>query len=277
MKLSKLVAGLACAFAASLSMSAQVLMLDFGPTPAADESRLSSPYHSVNTSFTDTRWNTLGTSDASSGLFWSNHTAATGISVNLGATTEPDSMTIGLDNTPSNGTGLLGNAMSSTTIYANSAPARDGIFTGTSNASTRYVGLQVQGLAAGTYTIYITGRNTNINTGHEQVFYAGKSASAGDFNATSLASQSLTYYSSPTVQNNSWQGSGGLANYATFTVTLTSGEFLNLAVRGGASEARGFLNSVQIVNPSAIPEASTTAFFAGLLAVAGAVGLRRRR
>jgi len=91
MKLSLFIVGCACAFAVPLSASAQVLMLDFGPTAATGTDRTNSPYHTANGAFTDTTWNTLGTADVASGIVWSDNTAATGISINLGATTSPES------------------------------------------------------------------------------------------------------------------------------------------------------------------------------------------
>lgn len=45
------------------------------------------------------------------------------------------------------------------------------------------------------------------------------------------------------------------------SISITAGEYLNVASYGGTGEGRGFLNSVQIV--SAIPEPSTYAALAG--------------
>lgn len=62
-----------------------------------------------------------------------------------------------------------------------------------------------------------------------------------------------------------------------FSVTLTSGQFINIASRGATDELRGFLNSIEIVNTSAVPEPASVAALAGLAALAGVVGIRRRR
>ena len=264
--------GLALFGCLSAVLSAQqVLMLDFGPTAASGASLSNSPYHTVNPS-AGTSWNTLGVADVSSGLVWADGSAVSGISLNLGATTAAGT-TLGLGNTPSNGTGLTGTTMNGG-VYANTSPGRDGIFTGTTG-NERAVGLQIGGLVAGTYTIYITGRNTNTAAGHVQNFYAGVSASSGDFNfvAAGYQSKALTYFAAPTLQNDAWS-TGSLANYAVFNVTITGGDYLNLAVKGGTGELRGFLNSVQIV--SAVPEPSAAATLAGVAALAG-VALRRRR
>lgn len=260
------------------TLSAQVLMLDFGPTTAVSPWLARSPYHSATPGFTDTIWNTVGVTDVNSGLLWSNGAAASNLKLNLGATTTGTSTTIGLASQPSNGTGLTGTSFGSTGIYADTSVARDGIFTGSSSSDVRAVGLQVGGLAAGTYSIYITGRNTNTTAGQIQNFYAGTSVAAADFNFLSAgyATQALTFFAAPHVQNNAWSGTTS-ANYAKFTVTLGAGEFLNLAVKGGTGDQRGFLNVVQIVNTSAIPEPSSAALAAGAFALLGAAASRRRR
>lgn len=266
--------------APSALFSAQVLMLDFGPTPVAAPSLTNSPYHSITDDavFNDTTWNQVGVADKMSDLLWSNGDAASGVTLNLGATTTNASTTIGLANQPSNGSGLQGNLFASTGIYAGTSVARDGIFTGTSNTDFRAVGLQVGGLTAGTYSIYITGRNTNTTAGQVQNFYAGKSVAATDFSFMTVdyAHEALTFFAAPNAQNNTWSGTTS-ANYATFTVTLAAGEFLNLAVKGGTGDQRGFLSMVQIVNTSSIPEPSTAGFGAGVVALLGAAFSRRRR
>ena len=67
---------LALLFAAAASAaSAQVLMLDFGPTAASGGDLTNSPYHTANTGFSGTTWNTVGVVDVSSGLLFSNTTA----------------------------------------------------------------------------------------------------------------------------------------------------------------------------------------------------------
>ncbi len=268
---SALLKGCACALALSVTVSAQVLMLDFGPTAATGASLTNSAYHTAHGSFSsNTTWNTIQTADVNSGLFWSGGTAATGVSVNLGATTDAGITLIGLANVPS-GNSALGTAITGG-VYANSSVGKDGIFTGASGNS-RSVGLQIGGLAAGTYDIYVTGRNTNISAAHVQNFYAGASAS-GDFDYAGYSTKGLSFGNLATSQTASWSED---ANYVKLTVTLTSGEFLNIASIGGTGEARGFLNAIQIVNTSAVPEPGTFALLAGLLGLGTAAALRRRR
>ncbi|MFH1498736.1 MAG: PEP-CTERM sorting domain-containing protein [Verrucomicrobiota bacterium] len=278
MKSLRLLLGCAGALAFAIVSSAQVLMLDFGPTTASGASRTNSPYHTADDTFTDTTWNRLGTADVASGLLWSDGVAATDVSVNLGATTTDGSRTVDLGNTPSNGTGLTGSAMTSG-VYADTSPARDGIFTGSSSGNIRAVGLQISGLSTGTYEIYMTGRNTNTTGGHVQNFYAGKAASSGDFTFTDtevFAHKSITYFASPTQQNNAWSETT-LANYARFSVTITSGDVLQLAAFGGTGDNRGFLNAVQIVNTTPIPEPASATLLLGVGAITGTALRRRRR
>lgn len=267
---------LALFFAAASAASAQVLMLDFGPTAATGGDLTNSPYHTANTGFSGTTWNTVGTADVTSGLLFSNATAA-GVTVNLGVTT---TNTVNLTSQPSTSS-TLGTA-TNTGVYAGSSVGKDGIFSGAAS-STNTVGLQIGGLSAGTYDIYITARNTNTgqqpSNGYSQTALAGKSAGAGDFDFTGYTASTLSYpsNSNTSLYTTAWvQGE----NYVKLSITLSSGEFLNIAVDGAAidtnGDTRGFLNSVQIVNTSAIPEPSAFAALAGL-GVLGLAVLRRRR
>jgi hypothetical protein len=105
------------------------------------------------------------------------------------------------------------------------------------------------------------------------------SSAAGNFNfqeTGNLYAFSTLTYSNPNAASSftgSWvEGS----NYIKLSVSITSGDFLNLAIAGGGSENRGFLNSVQIVNTTPVPEPSAFAALAGLGAL-GLVAVRRRR
>jgi hypothetical protein len=81
----------------------------------------------------------------------------------------------------------------------------------------------------------------------------------------------------PSAQNDTWSGSDSLFNYAKFSVTPTSGEPIDLAIFGGSGDSRGFLNSVQIVNPSTIPEPATYALLGGLASLLVTLGFKHRR
>ncbi|HEY0944177.1 MAG TPA: PEP-CTERM sorting domain-containing protein [Opitutaceae bacterium] len=282
-QLTLLSRGLGAAFALALATTAhaQVLMLDFGPTSPTGASTTNSPYHTAaGSSFTDGTWNVVGTADVTSGLLFSNNTAATGVSVNLGKST---TTTIALDSQPATSSAL--GSPTNTGVYSGTSVGTDGIFSG-SNTSNNSIGLQIGGLAAGTYDIYVTARNTNTGsdaTGNSQTVYLGSSSTSGNFDFGSYGSNAstLTYptKSSATLYTASWvEGE----NYVKLSVTLSAGEFLNLAVDGTAlgsgGDTRGFLNSVQIVSTGAspIPEPSTYAALAGAV-VLGLVVLRRRR
>lgn len=280
MKLPTFLAGFACSLASCLPLSAQVLMLDFGPTIVADGSRTSSPYHSVTVGFSDTTWNRVQTADITSGLLWSNtiNTPATGVSVNIGATSDATTRTINLATTPS-GNLPLGSPVN-TGLYSGTSVITDGIFNG-SSGNTRAVGVQIGGLSAGTYDVYVSGRNTNTSATNTQNFYAGVDTSAGNFtfaetNTTTAASgyttAAINYVNASSGATLWAQGS----NYVKFSVILTSDDVLNIAALGGAGEGRGFLNMIQVVNTTPVPEPAAAAALAGLLGL-GAAAFRRRR
>ncbi|MFH1500111.1 MAG: PEP-CTERM sorting domain-containing protein [Verrucomicrobiota bacterium] len=258
-------------FALAGSLGAQVLMLDFGSTTAADVDQSNSPYHTAG-SFSGTSWNTLVNTDPGA-LTWADGTAATGISAAIGtggATTAYAAVSdIDLDTNPSSVSGL-GGAIN-TGIYEGSTAGKDGIFTAvTSGNAFSAVGLQIGGLTAGTYDIYITARNTSA-AGHTQLLYAGRSADAGDFTYTGYDTQTLSYGGDTDFGTDAWTEG---VNYAKFSVSITSGELLNIVSLGGSFQNRGFLNSVQIV--STIPEPSAFALLGGAGALALA-SLRRRQ
>lgn len=274
---------------------AQVLMLDFGPT--ATGAATNSPYHTVNPSFNQTSWNTINSNAvAAGGLTYSNGSTATGISLNLGTATGT-SNTVPATTlnvlTPSTSFSALGSAVN-TGIYANNSVGTDGVLiSGGSAGAFASVGLQIGGLAAGKYDIYVTSQNTNSALSYRQNVYAGTSAASGNFTYAlsstgtggSAVGAAASGYSLATVAYNgtnstvAWTEatSGSLfGNYTKLSVTLSSGNFLNLAVTGQFNEDRGFLNSIQIVNTSSIPEPSTYALLGGA-AMLGVVILRRRR
>lgn len=254
-------------------------MLDFGPTTASGAYLTSSPYHSITPGFTDGYWNKIQTTDISSGLVWADNTTA-GVTVFTGGTPDATSRTISLASTPS-GNNALGSPVNGG-IYAGTSVATDGIYTGASG-NTRAVGLQIGGLNAGTYDIYVSGRNTNTSATYTLNFYAGISSSNVSFEFADSGSttakagyqhKTLTYVNISTATS-AWAES---ANYVKFSVSLAANEYLNIASIGGASnELRGFLNTVQIVNTTPIPEPASAGLLLGLAAATGAACLRRGR
>jgi len=260
------------------SLGAQVLMLDFGSTSAVDTGRTNSPYHTVAPT-TGTTWNTLDNTDPAGPLKWSDGTDAIGFNSNnitaaigIGSATTgyADISDIDLATNPTSVSGL-GGAIK-TGIYADSTPGKDGIFsTVTSGNDFSAVGLQIGGLTTGTYDIYITARNTSA-AGHTQLLYAGTSATSGDFAYTGYDTLTLSYEGATDFGTDAWAEG---VNYGKFSVSITSGEVLNIVSLGGAFQDRGFLNSVQIV--SSIPEPSATALLGGSGALALALLRRRKR
>ncbi len=241
------------------SLTAQVLQLDFGPTLAEGDALTNSPYHTASGSTADSAWNQVTDANPTSSLVWSDGTATSGISIDVGGNSTSGSTLIDLEKTGITFNNALG-GMTTSDIYAGTSVGKDGIYLATSGA--RAVGVQISGLSAGTYDIYITARNTSLSSAHVQNLYVG-TASAGDFNYTDYAatSQQISYLDS-TDATGEWVPAGNPGdNYAKFSISITSGEVLNLASIGGTGEARGFLNSVQIV--STIPEPSTYAILAG--------------
>lgn len=221
-------------------------MLDFGPNAATGASLTNSPYHASGGSTANNRWNTLGTADSST-LLYGDNTAATGVTVDLGNSA---TSAISLAAQPANSANLGGGTLLGGGIYASTSVAKDGIF-GTS--TLRYLGVQVGGLPSGTYDIYVMSRNTNTSNAHTQTAFVSTSLTGGDFTAGGqTATQTiLTTAAGADGNQSAWEQN---ANYTRFTVTLAAGEYLNIAVNGGGSENRGFLNAIQIME---VPEPST--------------------
>lgn len=244
---------------------AQVFMFDFGPTTPTGANLTNSPAHAAGViSISGTSWNIIGVADVSSGLTYADGTPATGIGIRTGVESTSTSGIINYLADPSSSSSL-GSAIN-TGIYTGDSVAKDGIFQSTNDFA---IGVQLTGLAAGTYEIYLSGRNTNTNGSPQGMIFYGAASTAGDsFSFSSLSGVSV---SNPgTTGYPTWTNG---QTYATMTVTLTAGQVLNLADEGAGSgsSGRGFLNSLQIV---AVPEPATSAM---LWAGAGMLILRRRR
>lgn len=277
--MKKFIPAFVAPFVLPAALSAQVLMLDFGPNLTTTPSN--SPYHTVNTGFTGTSWNKVETADVASGLVYSDGTTATGVTVNVGASLNTSTLTtINLAETPSGNSQLA----TGTGIYAAGSVGTDGIFEKSNSTGTNVgsVGVQITGLAAGTYTLYLTGRNNSItnfgSTGQVITAYAAAGTAGSDYAFGGYSSGSNTFTGSTT--SSSWVAG---TNYIELSVSITAGEAINIAVIGGGDaggstiDQRGFLNSLQIVNvTSSVPEPSAYSVVMGLGAV-GIVSLFRRR
>jgi hypothetical protein len=275
----------AAAVATAPLSAQQAIQFDFGPTVVTGADLLNSPGHTQQLSSAYNTWNQVQVADVTSGLLFGDNTAATGVGINTGITTlaAPGTLTLGTQPTNNSALGTRTNAG----VYAGTSVGKDGIFGATSASTPSYVGAQITGMNAGTYTVFVTSRNTNSvqsTNSYAQVIYAGTSASAGDFNFSGYLSPVTLNYASTAGndQGNFTSAWSNGQNYASFTLTILSGEAINVAVSGTSAlsgERRGFINSIQIIDASlvsAIPEPSTYAALAGLVAL-GAVVMSRRR
>lgn len=264
--LNSTVAAFALAIAAVSPSFGAPLMLDFGATTVTGGSLTNSPYHTADPLFNQTTWNKVQLTDVGAGgLFYSDGTAAAFVTLDLGSTTS--GTTLDLSVSPSS-TNTLGGAIS-TGIYAPTSVGTDGVWTNPSTSFTSS-GFQIGGLSAGTYDIYYSGRNTNQATGiaYRQVLWAGSSSSSGNFDYAAYSNATIDYGVSGDSTLAWVNGSSGIVsgeNYVKLTISIASGEYLNLAATGiDAAERRGFLNTVQIV---AVPEPTSLILLAGGLVV----------
>ncbi len=238
----------------ALSANASVLMLDFGPTTVTGANLTNSPYHSVNGA-AGTTWNKVSNAnntdgavpDITSGLLFSDGSGATGVGVNLGVAS---GTILGLGTQPNKNTALGNNY--NTGIYAGDSVGKDGVFLTTNVA----IGLQVTGLAAGIYEVYMATRNTSFSGGQTQTSYVGAGAAGVDYDYSGYVNSALVFANGAAAPTTWVQGE----SYVKLTVNLAAGQALNIAVVGNAD--RGFLNAVQIVS---VPEPGYGVMACGLL------------
>jgi len=220
-----------------LTTRAASLLLDFGATATASAYATNSPAHAVEAvPATEITWNQI-VGDTNT-LYYSDGSAATGVTLDLGRSTD------GVDTIDFTDNGFsvsaLGGAVN-TGVYAGTSPVRDGIFGG-SVAGNFALGMRVDGLPAGTYTLYFLGRNTSAALSPER-FYAASLASAQTFAFSTGNISILVQNSAPAITNGFVPGD----SFGTLTITVGAGESLYLASEGpGAPEYRGFMNTVEI-------------------------------
>lgn len=227
-----------------LAASAMVLMLDFGPTVATGASQTNSPYHSVNESFKGTYWNTIGLSNVSAGLVYSDGTPAKGVSVTLGSSVR--SSVIDFTETPANSFEL--GATINTGVFAGTSVGRDGIFTTSKPPGNNLVGIKVNGLPAGRYHIYVVGLNTSnsISKQSPTAYFAFAATGVTTFDTEGVTPSETTLFKPEALER--WiEGE----NFARIAVEVKEGEELILIADGVGPEDRGFLNAVQIATATA--------------------------
>ena len=154
------------------------LLLDFGPTTVSGtDVTLSMGHFAGAVPDTETSWNKIVNADATSGLVYSDGSAATGVSVIVGRSDAGISDTVNYNNKNISSSALGGQEKNG--IYTNTSPLKDGIFaTGNSTVNTNALGIRVDGLAAGTYTLYISGRNTSTALTAGERFFASHGTSS---------------------------------------------------------------------------------------------------
>ncbi len=232
---------LAMLFIALPRASATSLLLDFGPTVATNTDRLLSPGHALGViTPSELTWNKLQ-ADTNT-VYYGDGTLATGVTVDMGM--EYLYGVINYNSNQFNAT-LVGSSIFAG-VYTNSSPARDAFF-GLANITNRAVGVRVDGLAAGTYTIYIAGRNNNTVNENQERFYASHGPSSITFAYTNIGVVSAAAANpNPAFTTGFINGT----NFATLTTTLASGESLFLAAGtngpGNGAESRGFINCIEI-------------------------------
>src|SRR5690242_11473624 len=136
------------------------LLLDFGATTVAStEATLDMGHFAGAVPGGEISWNKIVNADSASGLVYSDGSAATGVSVIVGRSGAGVNDTINYNLKTISSSALGG--QESWGIYTNTSPTKDGIFsTGTATVNTNALGIRVDGMPAGTYTLYISGRNT---------------------------------------------------------------------------------------------------------------------
>jgi hypothetical protein len=234
----------------ALSMSvttagATSLLLDFGPTAVQPADALLSPGHTIGAvPGTEITWNQI-TGDTAA-LVYGDGTSATGVTLELGRSQA------GVDTIDFADNGFtvnpLGTAVN-TGVYVGSSPVKDGIFGGSGGVNNLALGVRVNGLPAGTYTIIVHGRNSNTGLIASLLFYAINGPDSATYSFSVSDDTAAVLNSAPPLTTGFIEGD----NYGVLTVTLGAGESLYIASEGTVSaEMRGFFNAIQIV--SGIPD-----------------------
>jgi hypothetical protein len=199
-----------------------------------------------------TSWNNV-TADNSS-LVYSDGTAATGVSVDLGRSDFGNSGAANFNNNNITSSALGGQLTLG--IYTNTSPVRDGVFaTGTATVNTNFIGLRVNGLPAGTYTVYISGRNTSTAATAPERFFCTNGSTATSFSFSTNTTPWVDEANSASTPGGTLTQNDAITstfaygdNCVLLTATLGAGQSLFLAAVGVATnEFRGFISAVQIV------------------------------
>jgi hypothetical protein len=244
-------------FGVSLTCAASpALLLSFGPTVVLSaDATLDMGHFSGAVLNTQISWNKVVAADNSS-LTYSDGSTATGVAIVVGRSNAGVSNSVSFSNKL-----ISSSALGSTIkngIYTNSSPNKGGIFatagTGGTSINTNVLGARIDGLAAGTYTLYISGRNSNTGATAPEQFFATNGSSASSFSFSSNTPSALEANSAanpPALPNGALAIQNTLAygdNCTLLVVTLNAGDSIYLAASGATNiEFRGFLNAVEVV------------------------------
>lgn len=272
-----------CLACSAAPVASAALMLDLGSVATTESDRANSPLHSAQAGFADTTWNTITTATgAKTGLLNSDGTAATGVTVFVGRSSNALWSTVTFAGAPTNVTSGTNTGGWTGVLAASTSIGRDGHYStvGTGDLSpTRLTTIAIGGLAAGSYEIYIVGLNPGLSaaTGATMGFWGTELSSvtgSTTYDAAALISGTPAGMASSTNSVSASWVEG--ANYAKLAFTVSSSDaFLTLFSLGlTGSEQRGYLNSIQI---TAVPEPSSAATLAALGGLGAALARRRRR
>ncbi len=228
-------------------LSAETLLIDFGLSTMTVTSATSTnnPGGIAPTSNAD--WNIVAAPNTNTSFLYADGTAASGVTLSEGGLAGASSTTeIDWATHPTAAT-LSGS------ISANNFAAGEPVYGGIYDSGESSVGVQISGLAAGTYNLFIVGDTTSSTSPGSETFYAGDVGSSlltsTAYNYTSLSSTGTE--SNTSISNSTWVLG---TNYQELTVTINSStDVLALVAAGGGTTA---LNMLEIV---AVPEPRTWA------------------
>lgn len=219
------------------------LMIDFGATSPSGSMLTNSPGHDTSDIDSgDDNWNVVATSSGNSGtvssLVYASGSTATGVSFTYGASPSGSKV---IDYTASIASSSALGSVANSDIYASGSVARDGIWNGGSSGSDLSVGIRIDGLAAGNYTVYVMARNTNSSSNNGMDVYAITGSSSSSYHFGSDTPTNIT-----NTNTTSWSEDN---NYAAISVTISTSQSLYVITDGSDTGGqRGFLNAVQIVS-----------------------------
>jgi hypothetical protein len=223
-----------------LSLPGETLLLDFGPTPVrSTEARMSPGHQNAAVPDSDVSWNLVEGDNAD--LLFGSGVAASGVSVDVGLSVAGvGSIDFSKNDVVSAPLGVevnIGN-------YLGSSPVKDGIYGQLGEGAA--VGLQIRGLPAGSYIIYVHGRNTNSVNETPMRFFAKAGAPSEIVSFSTQDSSIVVENSVPANRQEFLEGD----NFGILKVTLGEGQALYLAAEGAGIETRGFFNTVEIIPDS---------------------------